>query len=301
MTGLSAIRAPLLRNRLSDGSTFFTPKGARLDLTRVDREVAEYFQDGIRLKRGQVVFDVGANVGLFALHAARQCDGDLSIYCFEPIPNIFGALSANFEKHPVLKRTRHRLFQCGLTSTDDRTSTEFYYFKNNPCDSTYDLEAKRRDFETAFHTFGTRARSQIQRALPGTMGRWLGDAASVIVADLPKGPVGRWMSDRITGMEKVECSLSTLANIVEQEAVPQIDLLKIDVEGAELDVLLGMNEGAWGKVQQVVLEGHDKDGRLRELKQLIEARGLRIGRIGQPEDQLALGLSNFVLTAQRAS
>ncbi len=299
MNGLSAMRAGLLRNRLEDGSTFYTPKGARLDIARVDREVAEYFQEGIRLQRGQVVFDVGANVGLFALHAARQTEGDISIYCFEPIPDIFGALSANFDSHPLLKNTRHRLFQCGLTSSDDQKQIEFYYFKNNPCDSTYDIEAKRRDFEDAFHTFGTRWRSQIERALPGPMGRWLGGAAGVIVADLPKGPVGRWMSDRFTGMEKVECSLSTLANIVEQESVPQIDLLKVDVEGAELDVLLGMNEGAWSKVRQVVLEGHDKDGRLNDVRQLIEARGLRIGRIGKPEDQEALGLANFVLTAMR--
>lgn len=299
MNGLSVMRAGLLSNRLEDGTTFYTPKGARMDLARVDREVAEYFQDGIRLQRGQVVFDVGANVGLFALHAARQTEGECSIYCFEPIPDIYGALSANFATHPLLKSTNHRLFQCGLTSSEDRTRTEFYYFKNNPCDSTYDLEAKRRDFEDAFHTFGSRTRSQIERALPGPMGRWLGSAAGVIVADLPKGPVGRWMTDRVTGMEKVQCELSTLANIVEQESVPRIDLLKVDVEGAELDVLLGMNEGAWSKVRQVVLEGHDKEGRLNEVRQLIEARGLRIGRVGKPEDQQALGLDNFVLTALR--
>ncbi len=289
----------LLSNRLADGSRFYTPKGARLDVERVHREVEEYFQEGIRLRPGQVVFDVGANVGLFALHAARQCDGDLSIYCFEPIPDIFGALSANFAEHPLLRSTQHRLFQCGLTSSEDRKRTEFYYFKTIPCDSTYDIDAKRRDFEDVFQTLGTRCSSHIERALPGSMGQWLAQATQVFVADLPKGPVGNWVSDRVMGMEKIECALSTLANVVEQESVPTIDLLKIDVEGAEMDVLLGMNEGTWSKVRQVVLEGHDKDGRLNELRQLIEARGLHIGRIGKPEDQEALGLDNFMLTALR--
>lgn len=300
MSGLSTI-ARLRKHRLADGHPFFTPKGARLDLAKVDREVAEYFQDGIEIGPGAIVFDVGANVGLFALHAARRCDGDATIYCFEPIPDIFDALSTNFAEHPTLKKTRHRLFQCGLTSSPDVTSTEFYYFKNNPCDSTYDIEAKRRDFEDAFSTFGGRAKSQIERALPGSMGRWLGQAAGVVVADLPKGPVGRWMSDRFTGMEKVHCTLSTLASVVEEEAVPQIDLLKVDVEGAELDVLRGMNDGAWSKVRQVVLEGHDKDGRLSDLVELIEARGLKVGRIGKPDGTEELGLDNFMLTAQRAS
>jgi len=292
--------ASLIRHQLADGNPFFTPKGARLDVAKAGREVAEYFATGIELKKGDVVFDVGANVGLFALHAANHTDGDVSLYCFEPIPDIYGALSANFERHPALQRTRHRLFNCGLTSSGERTAIQFYYFKNNPCDSTYDIEAKRRDFEDAFHTFGGRARAQLERALPGPMGRWLGRAAGVVVADLPKGPVGRYFSDKVTGMEKVECSLSTLANIVEREAVPQIDLLKIDVEGAELDVLLGMHESGWDKIRQIVLEGHDKDGRLRELKQLLEARGMTIGHIGKPEDTEALGLANFMLTAARA-
>ena len=297
---MATLPAPLLKHKLADGNPFFTPKGAKLDVKKVSREVAEYFETGIALKKGDVVFDVGANVGLFALHAAERCDGDVSLYCFEPIPDIFGALSANFERNPILKRTRHRLFNCGLTSSDEQTAIQIYYFKNNPCDSTYDIEAKRRDFEDAFHTFGSRAQKQIQRALPGSIGTWLGRAAGVVVADLPKGPVGRYLSDKFMGMEKVECTLSTLANIVEEEAVPQIDLLKIDVEGAELDVLLGMNEAGFSRIRQIVLEGHDKDGRLRDVKELLEARGMTIGRVGKPEDTEALGLDNFMLTAARA-
>src|SRR5690606_1964211 len=100
--------ASLIRHQLADGNPFFTPKGARLDVAKVGREVAEYFATGIELKKGDVVFDVGANVGLFALHAANHTDGDVSLYCFEPIPDIYGALSANFERHPALQRTRHR-------------------------------------------------------------------------------------------------------------------------------------------------------------------------------------------------
>lgn len=300
MTGPSIARSRLLRHRLPDGNPFYTPKGARLDVTKVAREVAEYFEQGIELSRGDVVFDVGANVGLFARHVADRCEGDVSLYCFEPIPDIHNALAANFADHAAMKRTRHRLFQCGLTSADGPTSIEFYYFKSNPCDSTYDLEAKRRDFEDAFSTFGSRAQGRIERTVPGAVGRWLGSATGSVVADLPKGPVGRWMSDRFTGMEKVVCELSTLAKIMEKESVSRIDLLKVDVEGAELDVLLGLSDEGWKKVRQIVLEGHDKDGRLNELVQLIESRGMKIGRIGKPEDTEALGLANFMLTASRA-
>ncbi len=300
MSALSIARSRLVTHRLPDGNPFHTPRGARMDVNKVAREVAEYFEQGISLKPGDVVFDVGANVGLFARHVADHTGGDASIFCFEPIPDIHNALAANFADHPAMKRTRHRLFQGGLTSPEGPESIEFYYFKNNPCDSTYDLEAKRRDFEDAFSTFGSRAQHRIERTLPGAMGRWLGSATGAVVADLPKGPVGRWMSDRFTGMEKVVCQLSTLSTILEKERVDRIDLLKVDVEGAELDVLLGITEADWPKVRQLVLEGHDKDGRLNELVQLLEARGMKIEKIGKPEDTEALGLANFMLTATRS-
>lgn len=81
---------------------------------------------------------------------------------------------------------------------------------------------------------------------------------------------------------------------------PMPDVLKIDVEGAELDVLLGLSDDGWRKVRQIVLEGHDKEGRLNELVRLIESHGMKIGTIGKPADTEALGLANFMLTAARA-
>lgn len=296
-----ALSARLRKTSLPDGRPFYTPRRARLDVARVSREVAEYFQDGITLGPGQVIFDVGANVGLFSLHAAERCGGDATIYGFEPIPDLHAALQTNFAEHPVLRKTRHRLFQCGLTSGPEVTSVDFYYFRNHPCDSTYDIEAKRRDFEDAFAAFGARARERTERALPGAAGRWAGRAAGAFVADLPKGTLGRWLSDRVTGMEKVRCTLDTLAHVIERESVPEIHLLKIDVEGAELDVLRGLDASGWKKVHQIVLEGHDKDGRLREVVQLIEARGLQIDRVGKPDGSEELGLDNFMLTARRAT
>ena len=38
----------------------------------------------------------------------------------------------------------------------------------------------------------------------------------------------------------------------------RIDLLKIDVQRAEMDVLLGLDDAALAKVRQIVLEVHDK-------------------------------------------
>ncbi|QUQ64194.1 FkbM family methyltransferase [Kutzneria sp. CA-103260] len=53
-----------------------------------------------------------------------------------------------------------------------------------------------------------------------------------------------------------------------------IDLLKIDVEGAELEVLQGIDPGHWPLVQQAVLEVQDLDNRLALVCDLLARHGL---------------------------
>ncbi len=50
--------------------------------------------------------------------------------------------------------------------------------------------------------------------------------------------------------------------------------MKIDVEGAELDVLLGVEPQDWPKIRQVSVETHDIDGRLDQVCGILEQMGL---------------------------
>ena len=50
-------------------------------------------RNGIELRPGDRVFDVRSNIGLFAIHIARECPG-VEIYAFEPIPPIFESSSS---------------------------------------------------------------------------------------------------------------------------------------------------------------------------------------------------------------
>ncbi|HEX8853769.1 MAG TPA: condensation domain-containing protein, partial [Pyrinomonadaceae bacterium] len=52
--------------------------------------------------------------------------------------------------------------------------------------------------------------------------------------------------------------------------------LKVDVQKSELEVLRGIDESDWQKIEQVVLEVHDVDGRLRQIVSLLEAQGFRV-------------------------
>jgi hypothetical protein len=70
-------------------------------------EVAEYFAHGAVVKPGAVVFDVGANVGAFALLAAKQAQGNVSLHCFEPAPQNLQLLDKNLRSNKWLANTPH--------------------------------------------------------------------------------------------------------------------------------------------------------------------------------------------------
>jgi FkbM family methyltransferase len=67
------------------------------------------------LANGDVVFDVGANIGLIGLLLARHSPEALRIHCFEPEPQNFEALRRNISKN----RLSERVFAHRLALTDE--------------------------------------------------------------------------------------------------------------------------------------------------------------------------------------
>jgi hypothetical protein len=74
-------------------------------------------------------------------------------------------------------------------------------------------------------------------------------------------------------------------------------LLKIDVQKAELEVLLGIDSGDWPKIAQVAAEVHDIDGRVRAFVGLLESRGFQTT---VHQDELYRGSNTFNVYATRA-
>ena len=75
--------------------------------------------------------------------------------------------------------------------------------------------------------------------------------------------------------EKIECQIKTISQIIVEQSIAEINLLKIDVEKAELDVLLGIESQHWSIIQQVVIEVHDLDGRVDRITDLLYANGFK--------------------------
>lgn len=196
----------------------------------------------IDFRPGAVIVDAGANIGLFTLFAARQCRGDAEVFAFEPIPATFSVLAANaaaaqrgdfaaaMGAQSGASLTIHAINR-GLSDTADEVI--FQHHPNFTMWSTQDAEFARQRLDR----FVTDVAGLIRFA-PAALRR-----AAV-------RPVVAWMG-RTT---KVAATLVPLSSVIEEYRVRRIDVLKLDVEGAELAALQGIAPAQWDIVRQVVLE-----------------------------------------------
>ena len=76
--------------------------------------------------------------------------------------------------------------------------------------------------------------------------------------------------------QQVRGELRTLSSVINELEIDTINLLKIDVEGAEYEVLEGIEEKDWGKIKQIIAEVHDLEGRIEKIKKILTTHGFQI-------------------------
>jgi amino acid adenylation domain-containing protein/non-ribosomal peptide synthase protein (TIGR01720 family)/FkbM family methyltransferase len=204
-----------------------------------------YLNFGIDVPDDACIFDVGANIGLFTLFAS-QLGQRATIYSFEPIPPVFEILRLNTE----IYRLNAKLFECGLSNVSEAVSFTYYpnvsLMSGRFADATADSEVVK-----------TFVRQQQQGS------------------ELPAAQLDDLIAERLTS-ENFTCQLKTVSEVMRDEGVSKIDLLKIDVEKGELEVLKGIDEADWPKIDQIVMEVHDLDGRVKQVTELLSSRGFKI-------------------------
>jgi FkbM family methyltransferase len=198
--------------------------------------------DFIDFQPGAVIIDAGANIGLFTLFAALQCRGDAEIFAFEPIPTTFSVLAANAAAAdrgdyavamgaPPGASLTIRAINRGLSDTADEVV--FQHHPNFTMWSTQDADFARQRLDRFVADV-----AGLIRVVPTAIGR-----AAV-------RPVVAWMGRTM----EVAATLVPLSSVIEEYRLERIDVLKLDVEGAEVAALQGIAPGQWDIVRQVVLE-----------------------------------------------
>jgi FkbM family methyltransferase len=249
----------MLRLQLPNGHTIYC-LNKRSPLVNY-REIFEekiYVQRGITIKENDIIFDVGANIGIFSLFL-MELNKKLKVYAFEPIPAIFNVLKKNLADHAEEVKT----CQYGLAERDGQET--FNYFPNAPDMST--IGEVGRDVWPRF--FLDNYQETVVKDNP---------AAKYIPKFLRPFVIKRALHSALKE-EKVVCPLRTLSSIVRENSIDSIDLLKLDAENCETRVLAGIQNEDWPKIQQIAMEVHGhlkgRETVLDEIRSLLHEKGFR--------------------------
>ena len=227
-------------------------------------DVESYLRHGIELTAGDVVFDVGANIGFFSATVFQRLSGDVRIYAFEPIPPVYKALHLNAEE---VFGNSVKVLPFGLSNQNGQIS--FNYFPHitvmSSCHRHQESlsQEKKRLREVLFQSIRSGLiYPQLQLASAMTVNNAIDT-----------------MLDAFSKIETYECTVKRLSSIVEEEKIERIDLLKIDVEGAELEVFEGIDEKHWPMIRQVSLELDHYQKYEPMIHEMLESRGFRVTNV----------------------
>ncbi|HUQ55574.1 FkbM family methyltransferase [Lentzea sp.] len=199
-----------------------------------------YRPEALDLPPDAVVLDIGANIGMFCLSMARWLP-DCRVVAFEPAPDAYAALVANVEDLalPVT------CLPWAVGAESGRTTMTVYpaasVFSSLNADPDADRSAMRAAIGVAADEGGTDVVDQVA-------------------------------ADRVSGAIEVPVEVRRLSDAFDELGLTYVDLLKLDAEGAELDILGHLRPEDLAKIGNVVMEVHTTSDR-RALVDLLENAG----------------------------
>jgi amino acid adenylation domain-containing protein/FkbM family methyltransferase len=266
-------RAPTLggrpRRRLGDGLAVVELNRGETDyLYREIFELQAYLRHGLAIDDGDVVLDVGANVGLFLLFAHRVARSP-RVFCFEPNPEVLGVLEANARLCPG----ETRIFSHGLAESE-RTA-EFTFFEG-------------MSLLSGLHADARAERELVRSFLAERASRGESEYGEVLrhADDL--------LAERLTP-RRFPVRLRPLSAVIAELGLERVDYLKINVEKSELDVVAGISSEDWRKVRQVAIEIDVRD-HLEPIRERLEREGFETAVV---QDELLAGSELYYLYAAR--
>ncbi len=164
---------------------------------------------------GNVVFDIGANTGMYSLIVGRMTNNQAFVHSFEPLPESFEQLKMHLLLNQINHITINRV-ACG----DFNGEIDLFKIFNNTQSTINEQFVKGVNEKTSF---------------------------------------------------KAKCI--TLDNYIQQHSISKIDLIKIDVEGSELNILRGAKNTLKITIK-IIMEYHTNELK-EECSNLLENNGFR--------------------------
>lgn len=238
-------------------------------------ESRAYLRHGIELKGNACIFDVGANIGMFTLFVSEHVPS-ARIYAFEPLPPLFATLQFN----AGICEADVKAFRYGLS--DKEAVEEFVYYPRNSMMSGLKTYADRKQDLSVVKKLIEHEQKKLESP----------EAPAIEVEELLAGRFDQ---------QVYACSLRRLSDVIAENGIERIDLLKVDVERAEFDVLKGIDPDDWNRIDQVVVETEEpagSTGRVNEIAEFLRSRSYDV--IIDEDDRLkGSGLHNVYAVRTR--
>ncbi|WP_394839057.1 FkbM family methyltransferase [Pendulispora rubella] len=228
-----------------------------------------YVKHGIVIPDGGCVLDVGGNIGLFTVFAHTEAK-NVRIFTFEPAPPLFEIIQRNVGLHGI----RATVLNVGLSNAERQAPFTFYPHSAGMSSFHPDEAEERHNLKTIIEN---QRRGGDEHA--GQMDPYAEELLDV-----------RFEAVHFTA------KLRRLSDVIREQKIERIDLMKVDVQKCELEVIEGIDDADWPKFSQIVLEAHDVDGRVQALTDVFERHGFSV--IAQ-QDELYVGTNIFNIYAIR--
>jgi FkbM family methyltransferase len=225
----------------------------------------ENLKHGLELRDGDCVFDIGANVGLFSAALARDHRG-LRLVLFEPVPDTFAMLERNAER--ILGDSSVTLVRAGVSSVPGQATFEVDRGSSiaaaaSPFLRQVEASSRSARRQAGLLAWARAAVSDGERAgvIPAQAARRLNTALDNRLLR-PFALAAVWALPAVVGLKRrltrrrIVCELTTVSAAMREHGIEQIDLLKVDAEGAEWEVLQGIDESDWPRIRQLTVEIH---------------------------------------------
>ncbi|ACY15465.1 FkbM family methyltransferase [Haliangium ochraceum] len=228
-----------------------------------------YAKNGIQIRNGACVLDVGGNIGLFTLFAHRQATG-VRVFMFEPAPALFAIAKENVARHGI----RATVLNFGLSNRDEHASFTFYPHSAGMSSFHADKAEERHNLKTIIAN-----QQQAGNAEAAGFGARMDEL----------------LDARFTSVT-FEARLRRLSDVLREQDIQRVDLMKVDVQKCELEVIEGIDDADWPKFSQIVLEAHDVNDRVATLRSLFARRGFSVT---VEQDELYAGTNIYNIYALR--
>ena len=239
-----------------------------------------------------VIVDVGANVGFFALEATRQVarmGGTPRMLCFEPVRPTFELLLKNVALLtprlpagsvvvPINWGVARKRETCVFQHAAGADAMSSRYEENHDTAGRDPMDTVRMLRDPALP-------KSYQKMLCKGVPMWL---LRALPDKLLAAAVVKSFAALRSSLRPETVQLDTLSSLLRDAeacghlaAGQRIALLKVDVEMAEEDALMGIDAADWARIDAAAVEVHDVDGRMERLARLLADRGLTEQKVSQ--------------------